>query len=235
MNYVKNAHRLFQYSGVEAFNLLAYDGSLSVAELNKYGNFGLGCFNALNGELIVFDNQYFHATADGQLNPALPSALVSCVYMMHFQPQYTLRIEKPFQLKDLQNLVKPILSHKGQPFYAISIIGSFEQINLRSVPPQKTPYPPIDDVVKNQALFEYHDIEGRMVGFHFPLYLNGLTFPDFHFHFANKNLSQGGHILDFQGTSAVIQIDPIHSYYYQLPDYVKNREPSLIKKKTGSF
>lgn len=32
MNENTNEHCLFQYSGLEAFNLLAYDGSLSVAD-----------------------------------------------------------------------------------------------------------------------------------------------------------------------------------------------------------
>ena len=175
MDNSKNLHCLFQYSGMEAFNLLEYDGSLSVEDLKKYGDFGLGCFNALDGELIAFDNQFFHATADGQLNPASSSSLVSCVYMVHFQPQYTISMEKPFGLKDLQEIVKPLISHPGEPFYAISIMGFFEQINLRSVPSQQAPYPPIGEVVKNQALFEYNNLNGRMVGFHFPAYLNGFV------------------------------------------------------------
>lgn len=134
--------------------------------------------------------------------------------MLHFQPQQTINVDKHFKLSDLQDFIKPFFSHKGEPFYAISIVGSFEQINLRSVRCQQIPYPPLEEVVKNQALFEYHDVKGRMAGFHFPHYLNGLTFPGFHFHFANDSLSQGGHVLDFQATSVIIQVDPIYSYYH---------------------
>lgn len=224
----RHPHCLFQYSGVEAFDLLEYDGSLSIQEIRDYGNFGLGCFNALDGELIAFEDNFFHATADGALKKAMPAALVSCVYMTHFIPHIQLSHNYQFELAHLANIVKQQFTHQGQPFYAIRIVSHFDKISVRSVPPQKKPYPTIEEVVKEQALFEFNDVKATMIGFHFPNYLKGLTFAGFHLHFVTDDLAHGGHVLDFSAKHAEISLCPIESYHHLLPDYARQFNKQLI-------
>ncbi|PJD97927.1 MAG: acetolactate decarboxylase [Parachlamydia sp.] len=222
-------HCLFQYSGIEAFDLLEYDGSLSVGQIKQYGDFGLGCFNALDGELIAFDNHFFHATSDGNLKQVLPHSLVSCVYMTHFEPLFQVDQHQKFELADLPSMIKPHLARVGQPFYALRIEALFDKISVRSVPPQKKPYLAIDEVVKQQALFEFENIEAVMIGFHFPEYLKGLTYAGFHLHFVTCDFKHGGHVLEFSAREGTIQIDPIESYYHLLPDYARNSALNLCQ------
>lgn len=224
----RQPHCLFQYSGIEAFDLLEYDGSLSIQEIKEYGDFGLGCFNALDGELIAFEDNFFHATADGALKKASPNALVSCVSMTRFIPQIQISHENPLELSQLTNIVKQHFSHQGQSFYAIQIVGDFDKIFVRSVPPQKKPYPTLEEVVKKQALFEFHDVKATMIGFHFPNYLKGLTFAGFHLHFVTDDLVHGGHVLDFSAKNAEISLCPIESYHHLLPDYARQSTNKLI-------
>jgi len=214
-------HCLFQYSGIEAFDLLEYDGSLTVEEIKQYGHFGLGCFNSLDGELIAFDHHFFHATSNGNLKPALPNSLISCAYMVNFAPLFNIRQPLNFALADLPSIVKTHFSHPGQPFYALRIEATFDKISVRSVPAQKRPYPPMEEVVKHQALFDFESIQGVLIGFHFPNYLKGLTYAGFHLHFVSSDFQHGGHILDFSAKEGTISLDPIESYYNLLPDYAR--------------
>lgn len=43
--------------------------------------------------------------------------------------------------------------------------GRFAAVKARSVPAQKPPYPPLLDVVKHQAVFDWTQVDGELVGF----------------------------------------------------------------------
>lgn len=49
-----------------------YDGSTTVSDLLNKGDFGLGTFNQLDGELIAFDSKVYQLRSDGSANPAKP-------------------------------------------------------------------------------------------------------------------------------------------------------------------
>ena len=46
---------LFQTSTITALSAGDYDGELTVAQLKEQGDFGLGTYDALDGEMIVLD------------------------------------------------------------------------------------------------------------------------------------------------------------------------------------
>ncbi|MCD4806770.1 MAG: acetolactate decarboxylase [Methanococcoides sp.] len=59
--------------------------------------------------------------------------------------------------------------------YAINIDGTFEQMKVRSVPAQEEPCPLLVDViVDEQAVFELEDVEGSIVGFWLPYYVEDI-------------------------------------------------------------
>ncbi|MDE3226620.1 MAG: acetolactate decarboxylase, partial [Nitrospirota bacterium] len=53
------AHELFQTSTIGALMEGVYDGEVTYGELAKHGDFGLGTFNALDGEMIAFDGTFY--------------------------------------------------------------------------------------------------------------------------------------------------------------------------------
>lgn len=212
---------LIQYSGIEAFDLKDYDGSLRISNLSHYGDFGLGCFNALDGELIYFESKAYHATSDGHLKPADPKSILSCAYFTKFDSQSSVHLED-LRLSFLFQKIKNSFSHPGQVFSALRIDGFFDMISMRSVPPQKKPYPSIEEVVKGQAIYNYQDVSATIIGFYFPSYFNGLTYPGFHLHFITNDLKHGGHVLDFSLTQGELLVSPLENYLYLLPDYALN-------------
>lgn len=99
-------HTLIQYSGIEAFELREYDGSLSVAKLSSYGDFGLGCFNALDGELIYFNGKSYHAISDGTLKKASDQSLISCAYLTTFVPKISYDLTEISNISSLNSYIK---------------------------------------------------------------------------------------------------------------------------------
>ena len=61
------AHTLYQTSTMSALLDGIYDGSVTVAELLGHGDFGLGTFNHLDGEMVVTGGECFHLFSDGEV------------------------------------------------------------------------------------------------------------------------------------------------------------------------
>src|SRR3712207_8727433 len=59
-------HTLFQTSTIEALLDGNYEGDVSFAELEERGDFGLGTFDALDGEMIALDGDFYQVGADGR-------------------------------------------------------------------------------------------------------------------------------------------------------------------------
>lgn len=56
--------KLFQHNTLAALMSGLYEGTLTIGELLKKGNFGIGTLSGINGELIVLDGKAYIATGD---------------------------------------------------------------------------------------------------------------------------------------------------------------------------
>ncbi|VDZ59901.1 Alpha-acetolactate decarboxylase [Serratia odorifera] len=63
---------IYQISLMSALIGGVYEGDVTIAELLRHGDFGLGTFNHLDGELIAFDREIHQLRADGSARPASP-------------------------------------------------------------------------------------------------------------------------------------------------------------------
>jgi acetolactate decarboxylase len=106
-------------------------------------------------------------------------------------------------------------SQKG--IYAIRLKGNFLEIKVRSVPKQKTPYPPLAEVLKTQPTFDLAQVKGQLIGFWFPSSAAGINAEGFHFHFLSADHKAGGHLLGCSLASATVDIDDIHELRLRLP------------------
>ena len=60
----------------------------TIADLLAHGDFGLGTFNELDGEMIAFSSQVYQLRADGSARAAKPEQKTPFAVMTWFQPQY---------------------------------------------------------------------------------------------------------------------------------------------------
>jgi len=222
------AHEVFQASTVSALLEGVLEGETSFAELGHHGDFGLGTFNALDGEMTALDGEFFQATSDGQVTPVSPDMKTPFAVMIFFEPTVAIDIDTPMDLPALTHAVDGAIPG-GNIFYAIKAEGHFERMTVRSVPRQSRPYPSLLEAVAGQPIFDHQDIDGTVVGFRFPDYTQGLNVPGYHLHFLSQDRSVGGHIMRFSTRRARVEIDVTSQFQMSLPHDVDFLAADLAK------
>lgn len=210
-------HHLFQTSTIAALMDSRYDGDLTVGEVMAHGDIGLGTLAGLDGELIIVDGQAHVGRPDGSLSPVDPSTTTPFAVVTPFAPG------RPVDLgaMDHQALLGHLDGLARATVSAIRIEGSFRRLRLRSVPRQEKPYPPLDQVVKEQAEWEVADVDAVIVGFRFPAEAAGLEVPGWHLHAMARDLSTGGHVLAADITSGRAWLDGAEEVHVELPPGVE--------------
>ncbi len=224
-------NNIYQISTIGALMQGRYEGALSCGELKKTGDFGIGTFDGLDGELIELDGKIFQVKTDGIAYPVSDNEKVPFAVNTFFHADKSFTLEN-IKFSDVQTQLDSFLSAKNS-IYAIRINGQFSMVKTRSVPKQEKPYPPLTDAVKNQKVFELKNVRGTLVGFRFPAYFEGLNGAGYHFHFLTEDKKSGGHVLDFQADSLKIETGKNRSFFMQLPETAEFDKADLTRGAAG--
>ena len=225
---------LFQTSTISALLEGVYDGEVTFEELKRHGDFGIGTFNDLDGEMIGLDGEFYQVKADGVAYPVDDSMKTPFANVTFFEADNSVPLNEPLDYKGLEEYLDKILPTESI-FYAVRIDGTFKYIKTRSVPGQKKPYPRLVEVVKNQAIFEFHDVEGTMVGMRCPAYVNGINVPGYHIHFIDKERKSGGHLLECQIGNVKVDVDYTSEFYMALPKKGEFYKANLAEDKQAEL
>lgn len=207
---------LFQESTIGALMQGVYDGGLTVGELRSYGDFGIGTFDALDGEMLVLDGVVYQAVLDGTMQAVPDSATTPFAAVTFFDADQVVVLNRQMDLDQLQSYIDGLLDSENY-FYAVRIDGKFGFVKTRSVPAQNQPYPPLSEAVKNQQVTEFRDVEGTVVGFRSPPYVEGVNVPGYHFHFVDRDRKKGGHVLGLLTSDVTVSIDLTTNFVMELP------------------
>ena len=213
-------HETFQASTIAALLDGAYDGDVTFAELAKHGDLGLGTLNGCDGEMIAVDGRFLRADVDGTVHPVPPTDKTPFAVLTFFDPRHTFHSTERLAHEQLLSLIDDRIGHPEQ-VHALRIDGRFERIRARSVPRQQKPYRPLVDVVAEQHVFEFGDVEGTLVGFRFPDYAEGLNVPGYHLHFVDADRRRGGHVLECAAVDVEIAVDDSIDLHAELPPGVE--------------
>ena len=208
-----------------------YDGEITVGELKHQGNFGIGTFNALDGELILFEGQCYKATSDSRILTMSDSVKTPFAAICNFHADTTIRLSHPMKIKALESYLDSVLS-KPNLIYAYQITGKFDSVVIRSVPKQEKPYKRLIEAYKKQGVFTFRDQEGTLIGYKFPKYLNEVNMDDYHFHFISSDKSKGGHLLTCTFIGGEVSVAYIRNYTLQLPNNDYFNHAVLINNKS---
>ncbi len=209
--------RLVQVSTLGALLAGVYDGNVSIRQLKESGDFGLGTFNGLDGEMVFVDGHVYQVPSDGHAVEPADSTLVPFAAVTFFHADRVLPVESGMDYDGLKRMLKSLLPSRNI-FYAVRIDGKFRTVRTRSVKRQHKPYRPLREVVKEQTIFDFKEARGTVAGFISPPWIRGINVPGFHLHFINSRRDAGGHVLAFQVEDATLQIDIIHDFSMLLPD-----------------
>lgn len=214
------SHVLFQASTIGALLDGSYDGDLTFAELAERGDLGVGTLNALDGEMIALDGEFLRADVDGNVTPVGPGERTPFAVVTRFEPTVEAEVAPGLDheavLAALDELAPP-----GGSSFAVRLDGRFATVRARSVPRQAPPYRPLAEVVADQHVFELTDVEGSMVGFRFPAFVEGIEVAGYHLHFVDAARRRGGHVLGSRSATPLrARIDPAEDLHVELPPTV---------------
>ena len=207
---------IFQTSTLAALLSGVYDGELTIAELLGHGDFGLGTFNHLDGEMIVLDGTCFHLRADGSVQIAAADDRTPFAAVTHFRPTVSIPVWSESTKDEVQALINEQVD-SGNLVHAIKITGRFTSMSTRTATEQHMPYPPLVEATKSQAMIEFEDIEGVLGGFLTPAFQQGVSVAGYHLHFIDRQRVRGGHSLDFVLSQGVIEISSASEMHVSLP------------------
>jgi acetolactate decarboxylase len=206
-----------QVSTIDALLAGGYDGQVRCSALREYGDFGIGTFHALDGEMVLFDGTVYQVRSDGDVTTppgrtTTPFAAVCC-----FDADSVLTLTKPMDRAALEKHLDRSFPDRNA-IYAVCVQGTFRQMKTRSVPAQKKPYPPLAEVTRHQPVFTMEEASGVLVGFRLPPFAKGINVPGYHLHFLSDDRSQGGHVLDFTLEKGTVEMDRCHRFTMILPE-----------------
>jgi acetolactate decarboxylase len=207
---------LFQSSTIGALFERVYDGDTTYKELKEHGDFGIGTFDGVDGEMVALDGNFYQIKADGKAYPVDDEMRTPFAVVKFFESDKTIPLEGSLDMRRTTAYIDGQLPTENI-FYAVRIDGIFSSMKVRSVFRQQKPYPPFSEVVRNQSVFELHDVIGTIVGFRFPEYINGINVPGYHFHFISEDRKAGGHVLEFELRKGKAELDSTNKFYMVLP------------------
>ncbi|MFZ1888613.1 MAG: acetolactate decarboxylase [Candidatus Binataceae bacterium] len=227
-------HRtLFQVSTSAALVQGIYDGAVTVATLREHGDFGLGTFEHLDGEMIVLEGEFFQVRGDGSVRVAESAAQSPFAVVTRFAADDELSISGGL---DLAALCEAIDKRRGSNnlFYAIRIDAHFGHLQVRAAC-KSAQGVPLAQATSHQAEFEFSDVRGTLVGFWAPRYSAAFSIAGYHFHFLSDDRSHGGHLLRCEINGARIRLQREGSFQVALPESAEFLKSDLTRDPTSDL
>ena len=192
-----------------------YEQRISYTKIKEHGDFGLGTFDSLDGEMVMLDGDIYQITGDGHVHRRDDTSQTPFACVTFYQPATHDELTDETSYEDFLAWLAGLLPSPNI-FYAIRIDGIFSHVKVRSVPKQDS-YKPLVEVAKEQPVFEFTDIEGTLAGFFTPSFLSSLSVPGLHLHFLSADFQHGGHLLECQSMNIRAGVQFIDTLELSLP------------------
>ena len=211
---------IFHYSVMDAMRNGVYTGALTIDALAAHGNFGLGTYNQLDGEMVALDGGFYRVAPDGGVAKAEAQRKVPFASVAFFKADQAFELNNIQNIEMLQQEIMRRLPSKNKP-YLIRIESVFRELNVggaNKLTAKDTTG--LAELMKSRPLYKKQDVAGTIVGFYHPAYASGIDLSPFHFHFISNDKTYGGHIVTGELSSAKIKvsIDEKPGYQVMLPE-----------------
>jgi acetolactate decarboxylase len=208
-------HSLFVTCPIEALMQGIYQARTTMDELTSRGDFGIGTFNHLDGEMIVHEGEIFRADSSGAIRRVSLDIATPFAAVTFFAPDTVESFESPIPEEEFGTFLKGLIPSENM-VYAVRIQGLFSLVHARSVPAQEDGRPLVE-VTRIQSEFNFTDITGTLLGFYTPEFIKSLVVPGFHLHFLSDDRTVGGHLLGCSMVSGIVAIQHVPEISVGLP------------------
>jgi acetolactate decarboxylase len=209
-------HTVFQVSTSGALVAGVYEREVSVGAILEHGDFGLGTFANLDGEMVVLDGRVFQIEGSGRVTEAAQDAGAPFAVVTWFKPDVDVPIQSVGSFVDLEAHCDQY-RQSGNIFYALRLDGRFKRVKTRAVKPPQ-PGTRLVDAAKAQSEFTFADIEGALVGLWSPGFSSAFSVPGYHFHFLSADRRHGGHLLEIEADTLQLKVEALTNFHLALPE-----------------
>ena len=213
--------KIYQVSTLQALMLGYSRAVISVSELLKHGDIGLGTFTDVDGEMIVLDGCCYRATENGDVVPAEPERGVPFSTVTNMTESTPIEFGVTENVGALKVALNNIVdSHFGlNSMHMVRIDGEFEVVDARSETGYESVHVDLKTILgKTQRAFKFENIKGTLVCVYFPDYMDGINAAGWHLHFISEDRLYGGHVFEIVMKSGKGMISKINSIELKLPD-----------------
>jgi len=214
-----------QFSFVDALVAGLYEGAFRASEVLSAGDLGVGCGDALDGELVLLDGTAYLCRGDGEVIRVLPDALLPFAEVVTFRPTLTVDLP-PLDEKGFEAFVDDLVP-SGNLFYAIRVEAEFGRMTVREAVRQQQPFPGLAEAVKSQHENTVAATSGTMLGFKGPDVFQGLSVADYHLHYLDGARGFGGHVMDFALTGGTLTMEAYADFHLRLPQVASYLDAEL--------
>ena len=221
---------LFQVSTSTALVQGVYDGVVRIGDLKQHGDFGLGTFDGLDGEMLALDGHFYQVQSNGKVTEPSDDAKVPFAVVTTFRAERGFTIDHVDGIADLLAQLDGVRRTENL-FYAVRIEGRFAHIKTRAACKAASGVSLVD-ATSRQAEFEFEGVNGTLVGFWTPSYARSLNIAGWHLHFVTDDRTGGGHLLDCRATGLRAQVEELADVRIAMPETAAFLQADLSRDPT---
>lgn len=234
-----NLASIYQVSTLNALMLGYTRKAVTVAELLRHGDTGLGTFENVDGEMIVADGRCFRAADDGsvvEMNPEVGVPFASVAFLdgdvREFDLQKVAGVDALRSLLDLK-----IEEGFGlNSMHVVRIDGAFDVVRARSERGFSSQHVELKEILKDrQKDFAFENAYGSLICLYHPDFMQGINAAGWHFHFISEDRTRGGHVFDVSIAEAHVRLKKLSQIRIQLPTEAAFDTYSLTQASQGDI
>ena len=208
-----------KFTQVSLFSMLLcgrYGGVVSVAELKRMGGMAIATMDRLDGEVQMIDGVVYQACADGSVHLPKDDETIPFGTVAEFHAEQSVRLADIPSYELFEKQMAERCPQENVPL-AIHFTGDFRCMKVRAVARQEKDGVGLADAAKNEAVFDFADCSGDLVGFRLPGYLLGVNAPGWHLHFMDAARQHGGHVVNFSLRGGELRFCRADDFQIRLP------------------
>jgi acetolactate decarboxylase len=209
-------HTLFQVSTSAALVEGLYQGAVRVSRLLRHGDFGLGTFIDLDGEMVVLDGICYRVAFDGEVTIVEGERLIPYAVVTRFSQEFSEQFQQLNSFAALVGVCDRLRSSENV-FYAFRVEGRFSFVKTRAMKAVEEGSG-LKAASSAQEEFSFEDQQGALVGLWSPGFAGSFSVPGYHFHFLSTDRKRGGHVLECKAANVDISGCAMHEMHVSLPE-----------------
>jgi acetolactate decarboxylase len=226
-------HTFFQVSTSAALVQGLYQGAVRVSRLLSQGDFGIGTFIDLDGEMVVLDGVCYQVSSSGAVATVEGDRLVPYAVVTRYKAESSVQFSRIESLSELVSICDKLRA-SDNVFYAFRAEGLFSLVKTRvmnSVPEGTS----LKAAASGQEEFLFENLNGTLVGLWSPGFAASFAVPGYHFHFLSADRQKGGHVLECEASGGAVGVCAMNEMHVSLPETEEFLKADLTRDPRGDL